>query len=63
MKWHKRSIRRGSRNFKLHNNGIGREIKVDMKNIELENMKVRANSIIDKVEIDGDYIHLGAGST
>ena len=43
-------------------NGIGREIKVDMKNIELENMKVRANSIIDKVEIDGDYIHLGAGS-
>ena len=37
-------------------NGIGREIKVDMKNIELENMKVRANSIIDKVEIDGDYI-------
>ncbi|WP_462429762.1 autotransporter family protein [Fusobacterium varium] len=43
-------------------NGIGREIKVDMKNIELENMKVRANSIIDKAEIDGDYIHLGAGS-
>ena len=43
-------------------NGIGREIYVDMENIELENMKVRANSIIDKVEIDGDYIHLGAGS-
>uniref|UniRef100_UPI002FD7E4E3 autotransporter family protein n=2 Tax=Fusobacterium TaxID=848 RepID=UPI002FD7E4E3 len=43
-------------------NGIGREIYVDMKNIELENMKVRANSIIDKAEIDGDYIHLGAGS-
>ena len=43
-------------------NGIGREIKVDMKNIELENMKVRANSIIDKVEISDEYIHLGAGS-
>ena len=43
-------------------NGIGREIYVDMENIELENMKVRANSIIDKAEIDGDYIHLGAGS-
>ena len=43
-------------------NGIGREIYVDMKNIELENMKVKANSIIDKAEIDGDYIHLGAGS-
>ena len=43
-------------------NGIGREIYVDMKNIELENMKVKANSIIDKAEIDDDYIHLGAGS-
>ncbi|MEQ3307357.1 autotransporter domain-containing protein [Fusobacterium varium] len=43
-------------------NGIGREIYVDMKNIELENMKVRANSIIDKVEISDEYIHLGAGS-
>ncbi|WP_261974108.1 autotransporter outer membrane beta-barrel domain-containing protein, partial [Fusobacterium varium] len=43
-------------------NGIGREIYVDMKNIERENMKVRANSIIDKVEISDEYIHLGAGS-
>ena len=43
-------------------NGIGREIYVDMENIELENMKVRANSIIDKVEISDEYIHLGAGS-
>ncbi|WP_458796303.1 autotransporter domain-containing protein [Fusobacterium varium] len=43
-------------------NGIGREIKVDMKNIELENMIIKASSIIDKAKIDGDYIHLGAGS-
>ncbi len=43
-------------------NGIGKEIYVDMKNIELENMKVRANSIIDKIEISDKYIHLGAGS-
>ena len=43
-------------------NGIGKEIDVDMKNIELENMLIKASSIIDKAEIDGDYIHLGAGS-
>ncbi|MDU1910180.1 autotransporter outer membrane beta-barrel domain-containing protein [Fusobacterium sp.] len=43
-------------------NGIGREIIVDMENIELENMKVKANSIIDRAEIHKDYIHLGAGS-
>ncbi|MCF2674741.1 autotransporter outer membrane beta-barrel domain-containing protein [Fusobacterium varium] len=43
-------------------NGIGKEIYVNMENIELENMKVRANSIIDKVEISDKYIHLGAGS-
>ncbi|MCF2674679.1 autotransporter outer membrane beta-barrel domain-containing protein [Fusobacterium varium] len=43
-------------------NGIGKKIDVDMKNIELENMLIKASSIIDKAEIDGDYIHLGAGS-
>ena len=43
-------------------NGIGKKIDVDMKNIELENMIIKASSIIDKAEIDGDYIHLGAGS-
>ena len=43
-------------------NGIGREILVDMKKIKLENMKIKASSIIDKAEIHEDYIHLGAGS-
>ena len=43
-------------------NGIGKKIDVDMENIELENMIIKASSIIDKAEIDGDYIHLGAGS-
>ncbi|MHD0316939.1 autotransporter outer membrane beta-barrel domain-containing protein, partial [Fusobacterium sp. THCT1E2] len=43
-------------------NGIGREIYVDMENIKLENMKIKANSIIDSAEIHDDYIHLGAGS-
>ena len=43
-------------------NGIGKKIDVDMKNIELENMIIKASSVIDKAEIDGDYIHLGAGS-
>ena len=43
-------------------NGIGREILVDMKNIKLENMKIKASSIIDKAEIHEDYIRLGAGS-
>ena len=43
-------------------NGIGREILVDMKNIALENMNIRASSIIDKAIIEKDYIHLGAGS-
>ena len=43
-------------------NGIGKKIDVDMKNIELENMIIKASSIIDNAEIDGDYIHLGAGS-
>ena len=45
-------------------NGIGREILVDMENIKLNNMKVKTNSIIDKVDLDKyeDYIYLGAGS-
>ncbi|AVQ28715.1 autotransporter domain-containing protein [Fusobacterium ulcerans] len=43
-------------------NGIGREILVDMENIKLENMQIRASSIIDKAEFDGNYIRLGAGS-
>ncbi|MCB8651006.1 autotransporter domain-containing protein, partial [Fusobacterium ulcerans] len=43
-------------------NGIGREILVDMKKIKLENMKIKASSIIDKAEIQEDYIRLGAGS-
>ena len=43
-------------------NGIGREILVDMENITLENMKIKASSIIDTAKIEGDYIHLGAGS-
>ena len=43
-------------------NGIGKEIIVDMENIELENMKIKTSSVIDKVEINKDYIHLGAGS-
>ena len=42
-------------------NGIGREILVDMENIKLENMKINATSIIDTAEIEGDFIHLGAG--
>ena len=48
----------------IHTNSEIKELTLDKmkKNIELENMKVRENSIIDKVEIDGDYIHLGAGS-
>ena len=41
-------------------NGIGREIIVE--NIELENMKIKTNSIIDSAKIYDDYIHLGAGS-
>ena len=43
-------------------NGIGREILVDMKKITLENMKIKTSSLIDKAEIEGDFIHLGAGS-
>ncbi|MFV0577494.1 MAG: autotransporter domain-containing protein [Fusobacterium ulcerans] len=43
-------------------NGIGREINVDMTNITLENMKIKASSIIDSAEIRDGYIHLGAGS-
>ena len=43
-------------------NGIGKKIDVNMKKIKLENMIIKASSIIDKAEIDGDYIHLGAGS-
>ena len=43
-------------------NGIGRVIDVDMTNIALKNMKIKASSIIDKAEIQEDYIRLGAGS-
>ncbi|WP_319799809.1 autotransporter outer membrane beta-barrel domain-containing protein, partial [Fusobacterium ulcerans] len=43
-------------------NGIGRVIDVDMEKITLENMKIKASSIIDKAEIHGNYIRLGAGS-
>ena len=43
-------------------NGIGREVLVDMAKITLENMKIKASSIIDKAEIHKDYIRLGAGS-
>ena len=47
-------------------NGIGKEILVDMENIELNNIKVKTNSIIDKVDLDTykdeGYIYLGAGS-
>ncbi|MCB8565789.1 autotransporter outer membrane beta-barrel domain-containing protein [Fusobacterium ulcerans] len=43
-------------------NGIGRVIDVDMTNIALKNMKIKASSIIDKAEIHKDYIRLGAGS-
>ncbi|MDH6456661.1 hypothetical protein M2102_000274 [Fusobacterium sp. PH5-7] len=43
-------------------NGIGRVIDVDMTNIALKNMKIKASSIIDKAEIHEDYIRLGAGS-
>ncbi|WP_462355335.1 autotransporter outer membrane beta-barrel domain-containing protein, partial [Fusobacterium ulcerans] len=43
-------------------NGIGRVIDVDMENIKLENMKIKASSIIDKAEIHKDFIRLGAGS-
>ena len=47
-------------------NGIGREILVDMENIKLNNMKIKTNSIIDKVDLDTykdeGYIYLGAGS-
>ena len=47
-------------------NGIGKEILVDMKNIELNNMKIKTNSIIDKIDLDTykdeGYIYLGAGS-
>ncbi|WP_443863787.1 autotransporter domain-containing protein [Fusobacterium ulcerans] len=47
-------------------NGIGKKILVDMENIELNNIKVKTNSIIDKVDLDTykdeGYIYLGAGS-
>ena len=47
-------------------NGIGREILVDMENIKLNNMEIKTNSIIDKVDLDTyedeGYIYLGAGS-
>ena len=43
-------------------NGIGRVIDVDMTNIALKNMKIKASSIIDKAEIHKDFIRLGAGS-
>ena len=43
-------------------NGIGKEILVDMQNIILNNMKIKASSIIDKAEIGEGYIRLGAGS-
>ena len=47
-------------------NGIGKEVLVDMKNIGLNNMKIKTNSIIDKVDLDTykdeGYIYLGAGS-
>ena len=43
-------------------NGIGRVIDVDMTNIALKNMKIKASSIIDKAEIGEGYIRLGAGS-
>ncbi|MDH6457534.1 hypothetical protein M2102_001162 [Fusobacterium sp. PH5-7] len=43
-------------------NGIGREINVNMENISLKNMKIKASSIIDKAEFGEGYIRLGAGS-
>ena len=43
-------------------NGIGKEIKVDMENITLQNMEIKASSIIDTAKVYDDYIHLGAGS-
>ncbi|MCB8565765.1 autotransporter family protein [Fusobacterium ulcerans] len=47
-------------------NGIGKKVLVNMKNIELNNIKVKTNSIIDKVDLDTckdeGYIYLGAGS-
>ena len=47
-------------------NGIGKKILVDMENIKLNNMKIKTNSIIDKVDLDTykdeGYIYLGAGS-
>ena len=43
-------------------NGIGKEIKVDMENITLQNMEIKASSIIDAAKVYDDYIHLGAGS-
>ncbi|MDH6457535.1 hypothetical protein M2102_001163 [Fusobacterium sp. PH5-7] len=43
-------------------NGIGREINVNMENISLKNMKIKASSIIDTAEIGEGYIRLGAGS-
>ena len=47
-------------------NGIGKEILVDMENIKLNNIKIKTNSIIDKVDLDTykdeGYIYLGAGS-
>ncbi|MFV0579565.1 MAG: hypothetical protein ACK5NU_13010 [Fusobacterium ulcerans] len=33
-------------------NGIGKKVLVNMKNIELNNIKVKTNSIIDKVDLD-----------
>ena len=43
-------------------NGIGREILVDMEDIALKNMKIKASSIIDTARFEGNDIHLGAGS-
>ena len=47
-------------------NGIGKKVLVNMKNIELNNIKIKTNSIIDKVDLDTykdeGYIYLGAGS-
>ena len=43
-------------------NGIGREILVDMEDIALKNMKIKASSIIDTARFEGNDIHLGGGS-
>jgi len=49
--------------LKFITNGIGKEINVDMSNIELKNLYISTSSAIDKAELGEGYVILGAGTS